>query len=303
MIECARDLFIHPNTLRQRLGRIEELTGLNLDEDDLLSLELAIKLARLPRAPGDAAAKHRAAGDAASTRRGPGMTGIFALRRTRWGSWDQIMLPTNRLRSGSAAITIASQPASWPPSRIRLVDLRVPSTCPSASMPLRSSALDRLATIVALLRPLGLGRQQARAGHPERDAVDAGDREHVDAGVRGRASSTHASRSPRSGSAALGGEQDPFERILGTGARRLRLASAGPPRSRAPTRPRSAAGVPPRRSSPAARRRSVLDPLSPRVERQVGQQHRPADEVVRQRLAPGGVSTCSSRTSGRHRSR
>ena len=47
MIESARALFIHPNTLRQRLGRIEELTGLRLDEDDLLSLELAIKLARL----------------------------------------------------------------------------------------------------------------------------------------------------------------------------------------------------------------------------------------------------------------
>jgi GAF domain-containing protein len=47
VIESARALFIHPNTLRQRLGRIEELTGLRVDEDDLLSLELAIKLARL----------------------------------------------------------------------------------------------------------------------------------------------------------------------------------------------------------------------------------------------------------------
>jgi GAF domain-containing protein len=47
VIESARTLFVHPNTLRQRLARIEELTGLNLDEDDLLSLELAIKLARL----------------------------------------------------------------------------------------------------------------------------------------------------------------------------------------------------------------------------------------------------------------
>src|SRR6185437_8191675 len=47
VIESARALYIHPNTLRQRLGRIEELTGLDLDEDDLLSLELAIKLARL----------------------------------------------------------------------------------------------------------------------------------------------------------------------------------------------------------------------------------------------------------------
>lgn len=51
VIESARVLFIHPNTLRQRLGRIEELTGLNLDEDDLLSLELAIKLARLHGRP------------------------------------------------------------------------------------------------------------------------------------------------------------------------------------------------------------------------------------------------------------
>ena len=52
VIESARTLFIHPNTLRQRLGRIEELTGLSLDRDDLLSLELAIKLARLHRRPG-----------------------------------------------------------------------------------------------------------------------------------------------------------------------------------------------------------------------------------------------------------
>jgi GAF domain-containing protein len=52
VIESARALFIHPNTLRQRLGRIEELTGLRVDEDDLLSLELAIKLARLHGRPG-----------------------------------------------------------------------------------------------------------------------------------------------------------------------------------------------------------------------------------------------------------
>jgi hypothetical protein len=52
VIESARALYIHPNTLRQRLGRIEELTGLDLNEDDLLSLELAIKLARLHGRPG-----------------------------------------------------------------------------------------------------------------------------------------------------------------------------------------------------------------------------------------------------------
>jgi GAF domain-containing protein len=48
--QVARDLYIHPNTLRKRLERIEELTGLDLGVENLLCLELAIKLARL-RAP------------------------------------------------------------------------------------------------------------------------------------------------------------------------------------------------------------------------------------------------------------
>jgi hypothetical protein len=43
----ARALYIHTNTLRQRLERIEQLTGLVLADEDLLSLELALKLARL----------------------------------------------------------------------------------------------------------------------------------------------------------------------------------------------------------------------------------------------------------------
>jgi GAF domain-containing protein len=43
----ARKLYVHPNTLRQRLDRIEKITGLDLDDEDLLSLELAIKLVRL----------------------------------------------------------------------------------------------------------------------------------------------------------------------------------------------------------------------------------------------------------------
>jgi DNA-binding PucR family transcriptional regulator len=46
----ARKLFIHANTLRQRLDRIERLTGLELATGDLLSLELAVKLVRLRRA-------------------------------------------------------------------------------------------------------------------------------------------------------------------------------------------------------------------------------------------------------------
>jgi len=45
----ARELYIHPNTLRQRLDRIEQLTGLDLAGEDLLALELAVKLVRLER--------------------------------------------------------------------------------------------------------------------------------------------------------------------------------------------------------------------------------------------------------------
>ena len=45
----ARALYIHPNTVRQRLDRIEQVTGLDLHDADLLSLELALKVARLHR--------------------------------------------------------------------------------------------------------------------------------------------------------------------------------------------------------------------------------------------------------------
>jgi len=75
VIESARALFIHPNTLRQRLARIEALTGVELDHDDLLSLELAIKLARLHGRPGapstaatSAAAETVGAGEAPEAR-------------------------------------------------------------------------------------------------------------------------------------------------------------------------------------------------------------------------------------------
>jgi GAF domain-containing protein len=45
----ARALYVHPNTIRQRLERIERVAGLDLGNEDLLSLELALKLARLHR--------------------------------------------------------------------------------------------------------------------------------------------------------------------------------------------------------------------------------------------------------------
>ena len=46
----ARALYVHPNTVRQRLERIERVADLDLPSEDLLSLELALKLARLHRA-------------------------------------------------------------------------------------------------------------------------------------------------------------------------------------------------------------------------------------------------------------
>ena len=45
----ARALYVHPNTVRQRLERIERVAELDLPNEDLLSLELALKLARLHR--------------------------------------------------------------------------------------------------------------------------------------------------------------------------------------------------------------------------------------------------------------
>ncbi len=46
----AQALYIHPNTLRQRLRRIGELTGLDLRREDWLMVEIAVKLVSLQRA-------------------------------------------------------------------------------------------------------------------------------------------------------------------------------------------------------------------------------------------------------------
>jgi DNA-binding PucR family transcriptional regulator len=40
-------LYVHPNTLRQRLRRIADLTGIDLRRDDWLMVEIALKLVRL----------------------------------------------------------------------------------------------------------------------------------------------------------------------------------------------------------------------------------------------------------------
>ena len=47
-------LYVHPNTLRQRLRRIGELSGLDLRRDDWLAIEIAVKMVRLQQALGGA---------------------------------------------------------------------------------------------------------------------------------------------------------------------------------------------------------------------------------------------------------
>ena len=49
-------LYVHPNTLRQRLRRIGELSGLDLRRDDWLLIEIAVKMVRLEQALGAAKA-------------------------------------------------------------------------------------------------------------------------------------------------------------------------------------------------------------------------------------------------------
>jgi GAF domain-containing protein len=47
-------LYVHPNTLRQRLRRIGELSGLDLRRDDWLLIEIAVKMVKLQNALGAA---------------------------------------------------------------------------------------------------------------------------------------------------------------------------------------------------------------------------------------------------------
>jgi GAF domain-containing protein len=48
----AETLYVHPNTLRQRLRRIMEISGIDLRRDDWLMVEIALKLVKLEHALG-----------------------------------------------------------------------------------------------------------------------------------------------------------------------------------------------------------------------------------------------------------
>ena len=54
----SETLFVHPNTLRQRLRRIAELSGLDLRKDDWLMIEIAVKMVKLEQALGAKAKPH-----------------------------------------------------------------------------------------------------------------------------------------------------------------------------------------------------------------------------------------------------
>ena len=55
----AETLYVHPNTLRQRLRRIMELSGIDLRRDDWLMVEIAVKMVKLQQALGSAPPEHR----------------------------------------------------------------------------------------------------------------------------------------------------------------------------------------------------------------------------------------------------
>ncbi|HEV2013092.1 MAG TPA: GAF domain-containing protein [Candidatus Dormibacteraeota bacterium] len=57
--QTARKLYMHPNTLRQRLVRIERVAGLDLDKEDWLSLAMAVKAVKLRSMRTAAAAERR----------------------------------------------------------------------------------------------------------------------------------------------------------------------------------------------------------------------------------------------------
>ena len=50
--QAAQTLYVHPNTLRQRLRRIHDLTGLDVQHEDWLMIEIELKLLRLEHALG-----------------------------------------------------------------------------------------------------------------------------------------------------------------------------------------------------------------------------------------------------------
>ena len=83
----AEALYVHPNTLRQRLRRIGELSGLDLRKDDWLMVEIAVKMVRLQEALGTAQMHTSAARPAVGSRhRRTRRRGLSSERPTKGGA-------------------------------------------------------------------------------------------------------------------------------------------------------------------------------------------------------------------------
>ena len=169
VVESARELYIHPNTLRQRLGRIEDLTGLNLDEDDLLSLE----------------ARDQAGPPARATSVGAGRLSV-SFANQEHGDLGLAADPLRFLGPGEVADDAAAVGVGGHHDHVAAGDLRLVDDLlgcgPRADYatvgvdPLATQELDDLAHHRTLLVPFALGRQQAGVRKAEGHTVDAGDR-------------------------------------------------------------------------------------------------------------------------------
>ena len=263
VIESARALFIHPNTLRQRLARIEELTGLALDQDDLLSLELAIKLAATVATGAGRAPR-------ITPRRRIRNTGIFALRRTRWGSCVHMKSPENLIPVGVGRHHDRLAAVFRRLTDDRLGRLARADDVTGCFDPLALEPPDGLRDDVALLGPLALGRKQAGVRQRERDPVDARDGEHVRARTGRPQQLDRAIDGGGRDRPPLRGDQDLLE-LSSVGVRR-RMIAYRCPGAHGPE-PSGAAGTVADGELTAPASALVLDTLAVPVEDKVGEQH------------------------------
>lgn len=81
----ARALYVHPNTLRQRLARAEEVAGLDLRETDTLTLAIALKIARLEGRNQTDDVSRMTAGEVNGASRPSTSVSVLSLRRAANG--------------------------------------------------------------------------------------------------------------------------------------------------------------------------------------------------------------------------
>lgn len=82
----ARALYVHPNTLRQRLARAAEVAGLDLRETDTLTLAIALKIARLEGRNQTVDVSRMTAGEMNGTSRPSTSVSVLSLQRAADGA-------------------------------------------------------------------------------------------------------------------------------------------------------------------------------------------------------------------------